>query len=130
MNSALFGFFTSYFQEKNKPIVLYLQEIKGSSPAMQTAACYFVLHASVLICLNFGSVLIPVAHAIVVIRSGARCHPATDQLSEQAFLSDSPLSPSEYRDLAIVITSAEAFNCFPHSTSEGFRKAVKMPQGD
>lgn len=38
----------------------------------------------------------------------------------------SSLSPSEYRDLARVITSGDAFN-YCHSTRGGFRKAVIMP---
>lgn len=79
------------------------------------------------------------AHATVAAQSRARYHPATDQLSELAILSHSSpfallsvlslcssLSPSEYRDLARVITSGEAFN-YCHSTRGGFRKAVIMP---
>lgn len=56
-----------------------------------------------------------------------------DQLSERDALSDfSPfglLSASLSRDLARVITRAEAFNCCPrHFMSKGVRKAVMMPQ--
>lgn len=56
-----------------------------------------------------------------------------DQLSERDALSDfSPFglpSASLRRDLAWVITRAEAFNCCPrHFISEGVREAVMMPQ--
>lgn len=83
--------------------------------------------------LSSGSVVIPAAHATVVTGSRAGYHLTTDQLSERAALSDcSPfglLSASLSRDLARVITRAEAFNCCPHHfMSEGVRKAVMMPQ--
>lgn len=83
--------------------------------------------------LSSGSVVIPAAHATVVTGSRPGYHLTADQLSEQAALSDcSPfglLSASLSRDLARVITRAEAFNCCPrHFMSEGVRKAVMMPQ--
>lgn len=77
--------------------------------------------------------VIPAAHATVVTGSRAGYHLTADRLSERTALSDcspfGPLSASRSRDLAWVITRAEAFNCCPrHFTSEGVRKAVMMPQ--